>query len=56
VGAEKEHGYGIFNVNDRIRMSHGKDYGLRYRRNEAGGVTVTVRCPMNIRADDMQRE
>ena len=42
-------GYGIFNVNNRIRLSYGKEYGLRYEINPSGGVTVTLTCP----ADDM---
>lgn len=42
---EYDHGYGIFNVNDRIRLSHGEKYGLSYRINELGGVTVTIRFP-----------
>jgi two-component system sensor histidine kinase YesM len=44
--AEYDHGYGIFNVNDRIRLSHGDEYGLRYVLNETGGVTVTILHPI----------
>lgn len=39
------HGYGIFNVNDRIRLSYGSDYGLHYQINASGGITVTLCCP-----------
>ena len=42
---EYDHGYGIFNVNDRIRLSYGKEYGLYYRINEYGGITVELICP-----------
>jgi two-component system sensor histidine kinase YesM len=44
--AEYDHGYGIFNVNDRIRLSHGDGYGLSYAINETGGVTVTILHPI----------
>ncbi|MEA4897138.1 MAG: sensor histidine kinase [Christensenellaceae bacterium] len=40
------HGYGIFNVNDRIRLSHGDEYALHYAINESGGVTVTIAHPI----------
>ena len=42
---EYDHGYGIFNVNDRIRLSYGAEYGLHYQINESGGITVTLCCP-----------
>ena len=40
-----ESGYGIFNVNNRIRLSYGNGYGLHYDINELGGITVTLTCP-----------
>ena len=40
-----ESGYGIFNVNNRIRLSYGNSYGLHYAINELGGITVTMLCP-----------
>lgn len=40
-------GYGIFNVNNRIRLSYGKQYGLHYEINPAGGITVTLTCPVD---------
>ncbi len=45
-GGTYDHGYGIFNVNNRIRLSHGDAYGLSYALNEAGGVTVTILHPI----------
>ena len=41
------HGYGLYNVNDRIRLVHGKAYGLHYERNSMGGVSVLVRLPLS---------
>jgi two-component system sensor histidine kinase YesM len=45
-GASPDRGYGIFNVNDRIRLSHGETFGLTYRVNGHGGVTVTILFPV----------
>ncbi len=50
---EYDHGYGIFNVNDRIRLSHGDAYGLTYAVNADGGVTVTITHPI-IRDDQAE--
>ena len=38
-------GYGIRNVNRRIEILFGKEYGLHYEKNEMGGVTVTIHLP-----------
>ena len=51
AGMEYDHDYGIFNVNDRIRLSYGKDYGLRYEINASGGITVILTCPAVFRED-----
>ena len=40
-------GYGIRNVNRRLKLLFGDGYGLHYSKNETGGVTVTVRLPGN---------
>lgn len=37
--------YGVKNVHQRIAIRYGKDYGLYYRRNESGGITVEIRLP-----------
>lgn len=42
-----QHGYGIFNVNDRLRLTHGSAYGLFYSLNAAGGVTVRAMLPLS---------
>jgi len=41
----EDFGYGIRNVNRRIEILFGKEYGLRYKKNEMGGVTVTIHLP-----------
>ena len=39
-------GFAIRNVHQRIRLRCGEDYGLVYSRNATGGITVTVRQPI----------
>lgn len=41
----EDFGYGIRNVNRRIEILFGKEYGLHYEKNEMGGVTVTIHLP-----------
>lgn len=38
-------GYGVRNVHKRIEILFGKGYGLFYRRNSAGGVSVEISLP-----------
>lgn len=45
-GREGDTGYGIFNVNDRIRLRFGADYGLRFVRTGLSGCTVEIRHPL----------
>ncbi len=40
-----ESGYGIRNVNRRLKLLFGEEYGLYYSANKSGGITVTVRLP-----------
>jgi len=42
---DEQFGYGVRNVNRRIELYYGKEYGLTYQRNEQGGVTVKVLLP-----------
>ena len=42
---DTEIGYGIRNVNRRLVLLFGNQYGLRYSRNELGGITVTIHLP-----------
>jgi len=38
-------GYGVFNGNERLRLSFGLHYGLRFVEREGGGTRVEVRHP-----------
>ena len=49
-------GYGIFNVNNRIRLSYGRQYGLHYAINPDGGVTVTLTCPASSEYDPEEEQ
>ncbi len=45
---DKDFGYGIRNVNKRIEILFGKEYGLYYEKNSSGGVTVTIHLPSHV--------
>ena len=47
TGAES--GYGVRNIHTRIRLVYGEAYGLEYRGNEWGGVSVSLRFPKERR-------
>lgn len=51
---EYTQGYGLFNVNNRIRLTYGKAYGLHYIKNKKGGITVRVHLPLKFRTEDVQ--
>ena len=42
---EGNRGFGIKNVNDRIKLYFGNDYGIEFRSSYGNGTTVTVRQP-----------
>jgi two-component system sensor histidine kinase YesM len=42
---DKDFGYGIQNVNKRIEILFGREYGLHYEKNKLGGVTVVIHLP-----------
>jgi two-component system sensor histidine kinase YesM len=43
--SEDEHGYGLYNVDSRIRLHYGEGYGLRFTSREGVGTKVTLRIP-----------
>ncbi|MDE7186807.1 MAG: sensor histidine kinase [Lachnospiraceae bacterium] len=42
---ERDVGYGITNINKRIELMYGEQYGLSFRQNEGRGVCVEIRLP-----------
>lgn len=42
---DESFGYGVRNVNKRIELLYGEEFGLHYLRNDYGGVTVEIRLP-----------
>ncbi|MGI6007399.1 MAG: sensor histidine kinase [Ruminococcus sp.] len=42
---DENFGYGIRNVNRRIELLFGKQYGLHYEINDLGGITVKIKLP-----------
>jgi len=59
IHAPGKAGYGLTNVHQRLRLTYGPEAGLHFTRNEAGGLTVTVRIPreggVNARVLDTDR-
>lgn len=49
---DESFGYGVRNVNKRIELLYGKEYGLHYVRNDFGGVTVEIRLPYATEVKD----
>jgi two-component system sensor histidine kinase YesM len=43
--SQDEHGYGLYNVDSRIRLHYGEGYGLRFTSREGAGTKVTLRVP-----------
>lgn len=48
--SEKGIGYGIRNVDQRIKLQFGKAYGVSIASTLGEGTTVTIRFPKYIRA------
>ncbi len=46
---DKDFGYGIRNVNKRIEILYGKEYGLHYEKSSSGGVIVIVHLPVHMK-------
>lgn len=46
---DKNIGYGINNVNKRIELMFGKQYGLTFYRNPESGISVKIRLPDSTR-------
>lgn len=45
TGKSRGSGYGMFNVDQRIKLSYGNDYGLRVESDPGHGTTVTIVTP-----------
>jgi two-component system, sensor histidine kinase YesM len=43
--SEQIHGYGVKNINERIKLYYGNDYGLFYQSVQGKGSTVEIRIP-----------
>ena len=44
--SEERVGYGIFNVNERIRLSYGKEYGITLKSTRGQGTEVEIKHPV----------
>jgi two-component system sensor histidine kinase YesM len=45
ISPKDSHGYGIRNIDERIRLNYGSEYGLSYHSTPGVGTTVEVRIP-----------
>ncbi len=45
VAEPSDHGFGITNINTRLVLYYGEEYGLRFESQHGVGTTVTVRIP-----------
>ena len=46
---QKSKGYGVRNVNERIKLIYGQEYGLDIKSKVGEGTTITVKLPIVIR-------
>ena len=44
-GIIKSHGYGVRNINDRIKLCYGLQYGLTYHSSLGEGTLVEIKIP-----------
>ncbi len=49
-------GFGLANVNERIRLNYGKEYGLRIESEYNVGTTITVHLPMKSLENDLKEK
>lgn len=45
LSSESTHGYGLYNINNRLRILFGSEYGLSIKSTPGAGTCVTVRLP-----------
>ena len=54
LDAKKERsGYGIYNVNERIRLYYGSDCGITYKETPGGGTTAIVKIIKHINEENI---
>lgn len=46
IKSDKELGFGIVNVSERIKLNYGKEYGIYYESDYGMGTKVTVKIPV----------
>lgn len=44
----KRYSYGLYNINQRLQLHFGKEYGLRVQSQEGKGTKITVKIPVSI--------
>lgn len=46
--SSEDRGYGLYNVNERIKLSHGSGYGLKIESERGRGSRIVVRLPLML--------
>jgi two-component system sensor histidine kinase YesM len=52
---ENHHGYGVRNIDERLRLRYGTGFGLSFRSIPGEGTTVTVRIPAAYHASSLNK-
>jgi len=55
IASKNGNGVGVNNVDERIKLYFGKDYGLYYESELDVGTTVTIKLPIRKRGDDVEQ-
>lgn len=53
IVTQKSKGYGVRNVNERIKLIYGQEYGLDIKSKVGEGTTITVKLPIVIRKGEL---
>lgn len=50
------HGYGVWNINERLKLTYGEKYGLLYSSEYGKGTTVTIKIPALLEGIEEQAD
>ena len=56
VSSQRGSGIGVKNVNERIRLYFGADYGLTIQSEPDEGTTISIRLPARVYTETMEKE
>ncbi|HEX3047663.1 MAG TPA: sensor histidine kinase, partial [Bacillota bacterium] len=53
TSSDKYHGYGVKNIDERIKLNFGDTYGLSYHSHPGQGTVVTIKIPARKRSEPL---